>query len=69
MLWSVSLTMGNHFSFQWGTVSADMKATADIQMSEYLEKDEKHVRIIFVCYLKNVVNVCSTTVLGDCSLK
>lgn len=61
--------MANNFSFQWSTVNADMKATADIQMSEYLEKDEKHVHIIFVCYLKNVVNVCSTTVLGDCSLK
>lgn len=69
MLWSVSLTMGNNFSFQGSTVNADIKAEADIQMSEYLEKDEKHVHIIFVCYLKNVVNVCSTTVLGDCSLK
>lgn len=61
--------MGNNFSFQWSAVNADVKAPTGIQMSEYLEKDEKHVHIIFVCYLKNVLNVCSTTVLGDCSLK
>ncbi|XP_039585940.1 centlein [Passer montanus] len=32
---------------KWSTVNADIKATTGIQMSEYLEKDEKHVQPLF----------------------
>lgn len=46
-------------------VNVDVKATIDIQMSEYLGKDEKPLCVTIACYLKEVANVCSTTVLRD----
>lgn len=55
----------NNWTKKPSKVNVDVKTAVDIQMSEYLQKDEKQQCITTACYLKEVGNICSTTVPRD----